>query len=294
MADPPPPGNDPSPSPPFRRAPAGRRPIDIGELLSGLEGEKRQSAAALANAVGMKLVLIPAGKFRMGSPPEEPGRRQNEGPQHEVTVPQAFYLGASAVTQAQYEAVVGRNPSRFTRANGGGPDHPVENVSWEEAVDFCRKLSALPEEKAAGRIYRLPTEAEWEHSCRAGARESLPFAFGKSLSSLQANFDGTHPHGAAPGPALGQTSPVRSYQENTFGLYDLHGNVWEWCADWYDENYYAESPLRGPSGPVVGRFRVLRGGSWRNHAVTCRSAYRNALPPTKRDSCTGLRVVAQV
>src|SRR5262249_22585839 len=155
-------------------------------------------------------------------------------------------------------------------ASGGGADkvkqrecrrHPVDSVSWEDAVAFCQKLSEQAEEISKGRTYRLPTEAEWEYACRGGANASTPFAFGESLSSKQANFNGNYPYNAARGRYLERTAPVGSYLPNAFGLFDMHGNLWEWCADWYSEDYYSQSPRQDPPGPPRGTLRVLRGGS---------------------------------
>ena len=240
----------------------------------------------------MMFVLVPPGKFLMGSPEGEKERSENEV-QHEVTLTQPFYLGAYEVTQEQYEQVMKKNPSRFTKDNGGGPTHPVENVSWLDAKEFCEKLSELPEEKRAGRTYRLPTEAEWEYSCRGGARSSTPFHFGDSLSSTQANFDGNYPYGDADkGPYLKKTTPVGSYDKpNGFGLHDMHGNVWEWCADWYETDYYTKSPKKDPQGPENGTRRVLRGGSWPDLGWYCRSANRFGSDPGFRDVSVGFRVV---
>jgi formylglycine-generating enzyme required for sulfatase activity len=188
---------------------------------------------------------------------------------------------------------MGTNPSRFSTSAGGSPEHPAERVTWDEAVAFCQRLNMLPEEKSAGHTFRLPTEAEWEYACRAGT--TTPFAIGATLSSTQANFDGQFPYGEAEtGRALQKTTKVGSYPANNFGLFDMHGNVWEWCADWLDSLGYQHSPKRDPQGPEAGQMRVLRGGSWRNHAVTCRSAYRNGLRPNARDSATGFRVVLEV
>jgi formylglycine-generating enzyme required for sulfatase activity len=139
----------------------------------------------------------------------------------------------------------------------------------------------LPEERAVGRVYRLPTEAEWEYACRAGTRTA--FASGEELTPEDGNF-------STPDAEATQTTRVGSYRANLFGLYDLHGNVWEWCADWYRGSYYKSSPPRDPAGPPAGEFRVLRGGSWRSQALTCRAAYRNALAPHHRDRYTGFRV----
>jgi formylglycine-generating enzyme required for sulfatase activity len=209
-------------------------------------------------------------------------------------------MGVYEVTQGEYEKVMGTNPSNFSPTGGykdrvEGKDtsqFPVENVSWNDAVEFCKKLSELPEEKRSGRVYRLATEAEWEYACRGGASSSKPFHFGDSLSSTQANFDGNYPYGGAgKGPYLKRTTRVGSYQANTFGLYDMHGNVWEWCADWYDENYYKDSPRKDPTGPATGTSRVLRGGSWDGNGSNCRSAYRLNDGPGRRGSDIGFRVV---
>jgi formylglycine-generating enzyme required for sulfatase activity len=257
-----------------------RRP-DMQQVFDVLQRQAPEQAKVVTAAGGLKLALIPAGTFLMGSPDTEPGRRENESP-HEVTLTRAFYLGVCPITQEQFAAVTGRNPAHFHAKNGGGPQHPVESVSWDEAVAFCERLSALPGERAAGRNYRLPTEAEWEYACRAGTRTA--FAGGDELGPADANI-------AADG-SPGQTTPVGAYRANLFGLCDLHGNVWEWCADWYRGGYYRASPPRDPAGPEQGEFRVLRGGSWRSQPATCRAAYRNALAPHHRDRYTGFRVVA--
>lgn len=266
------------------------RKVDLSKVLDEVlvSGPAAAGPKTLTNSLGMTFVLVPPGKFMMGSPADEPGRRANEGPVHEVVIGNAFYLAAHPVTQSAYLAVLGKNPSRFNAAEGGGPDHPVESVSWIEADAFCRKLSARPEERAAGRSYRLPTEAEWEYACRAGG--STPFAFGNSFDSTHGNFDSVHPYGGENAAKVGHTSPVARYPASAWGLHDMHGNVWEWCSDWYGEAYYATLPLRDPSGPTEGKFRVLRGGSWKNQATACRAAYRNALAPHQRDSATGFRV----
>jgi formylglycine-generating enzyme required for sulfatase activity len=246
----------------------------------------------VTNSIGMKLALIPAGKFLMGSPPDEKGRGDDEE-QHEVEITRPFYLGIHEVTQAQYEQVMDANPAFFTKGHDGGPDHPVESVSWQDAKDFCDKLSALGKERAAKRVYRLPTEAEWEYACRGGARENTPCHFGTSLSSTQANFNGNFPYGDAPkGRSLERTTPVGSYPPNGFGLFDMHGNVWEWCADWYDKDYYRNSPKKDPQGPLekTGR-RVLRGGSWRDYGGNCRAANRDWNDPAGHVVNVGFRVV---
>jgi formylglycine-generating enzyme required for sulfatase activity len=210
-----------------------------------------------------------------------------------VTITRPFYLGVYPVTQQQYEAVMHANPSQFTRNQGGGPQHPVDQVTWEEAVAFCKRLSDIPEEKRAGRTYRLPTEAEWEYACRAGT--TTPFAGCDALASADANFDGTRPYGAArTGPFLQRTSKVGSYRPNAWGLFDMHGNVWEWCSDWHDEHYYADAPERDPQGPVRGTQKVLRGGSWHNSGHLCRSARRNKYAADFRNDAIGFRVAMVV
>jgi formylglycine-generating enzyme required for sulfatase activity/serine/threonine protein kinase len=245
----------------------------------------------ITNSLGMQLVLIPKSKFKMGSPGGEENRGEDEE-QHEVEITQPFYMGVYEVTQEQYEKVMGNNPSRFNKARGGGPTHPVENVSWEDAMEFCKKLSALEKEQAPKRRYGLPTEAQWEYACRGGARDSTPFHFGRSLSSTQANFNANYPYGDAPkGSYLQKTTSVGSYKPNDFGLYDMHGNVWEWCADWYDSNYYKNSPIQDPKGPENGDRRVLRGGSWYGLGHNCRAAYRGRSGPGSRGYNGGFRVV---
>jgi formylglycine-generating enzyme required for sulfatase activity len=269
----------------------------------------RKRAKGFSNSIGMKLVLIPAGKFTMGSPPTEKHRDDDEQ-QHEVTITKAFYLGVYEVTQGQWRAVMGKdnNPSFFSKTGGGKDsvkglseeelDHfPVECVSWKEILTFLEKLNALPAEKKSGVEYRLPTEAQWEYACRGGATSSQPFNLdGKpsaSLGSTQANFHGNYPYGGADkGPDLGRTSKVGSYKPNAFGLYDMHGNVWEWCADWYGQDYYGKGPERDPPGPADGSDRVIRGGGWGLDGRYCRAAVRDRRRPSYRDYNRGFRVAA--
>ncbi|MBM4096714.1 MAG: hypothetical protein FJ261_08050 [Planctomycetes bacterium] len=236
----------------------------------------------ITNSIGMKLVRIPKGKFLMGSPETEAVRDTDET-QHEVILTKDFYLGVFEVTQAEYEKVMGDNPSRFK-----GAQLPVETVSWEDAFLFCLKLSEFPEERKAGHVYRLPAEAQWEYACRAGT--TTPFHFGKALNGAQANCNGIYPYGTTTkGPNLGKTSAVGSYPANAWGLHDMHGNVWEWCADWYGGVYLAGS-VTDPIGPATGSIRVYRGGSWRFDAVHCRSANRLRLDPSVRRNDLGFRV----
>jgi uncharacterized protein (TIGR02996 family) len=261
-----------------------------------LAGGVQPVVPSLVNGVGMYFVLVPAGTFLMGSDDEE-SRRAGEGPRHEVEITRPFWLGACPVTQEEYQRVMGTNPSYFSAAGGGkgavrGLDtsrFPVEMVSWEDATAFCAKLSALQGERAAGRAYRLPTEAEWEYACRAGAADGAPFHVGWALSSSQANFNGNNPAGgAAVGPALGRPAAVGSYPPNAWGLYDLHGNVWEWCADWDGE--YRPGRQRDPRGPKRGTARVLRGGSWCDNGLVCHAAFRLWGAPSDRRRDVGCRV----
>jgi formylglycine-generating enzyme required for sulfatase activity len=294
----------------------------------------------LTNSIGMRLVLIPAGTFLMGSPAVV-GHDDAEEPPHEVIISRPFFLGVFPVRQAQYEQVMGTNPSWFSAhgnymlRNQDTQSFPVENVSWQDTVAFCRKLSEMPEEMLHRRVYRLPTEAEWEYACRGGESSFAPFAYGYSLSSLQANFDGNYPYGsAAGGPYLERTTSVGSYEPNAFGLYDMHGNVWEWCLDWFDASYYARSPKndpmhgqgppeKDPHGPQSGegrvlrevpdpysafriratssatalvpsKPRVLRGGSWIDAGWNTRSASRYWNAPSNRQYNFGFRIALTV
>jgi formylglycine-generating enzyme required for sulfatase activity len=267
------------------------------------KGSARSQGVAkeITNSLGMKLVLIPAGQFVMGSPATEAEREPSED-QHEVAITQPFYLGVHTVTQGQFEKVMGKNPSFFQAKNGGSPDHPAEQVRWNDAREFCKKLSELPAEKKAGRTYRLPSEAEWEYACRAGT--TTPFNVGDTLSSKQANFNGNFPYGgAAKGPFLSRTAKVGSYLPNAWGLYDMHGNVYEWCNDWYVPDYYQKSPRDNPKGPDKGMvatgfgsnfYVVVRGGCWLDEGPACRSARRFRLQQTEPYRWTGFRVACDV
>jgi len=209
-----------------------------------------------------------------------------------VTLTRGYWLAETPCTQALWEAVMGENPSHFSRSGDGsdqvsGQDtsrFPVEQVLWEDATEFCHKLSAKEDKK-----YRLPKEAEWEYACRAGT--TTPFHFGSVLNGRQANCDGSYPYGTdEKGPSLPRTTAVGSYRPNAFGLYDMHGNVWEWCADWCDDEYYANSPRDDPTGPATGSCRVSRGGRWGHNAGACRSAYRGGYLLGDRYPDLGFRV----
>ncbi|MCI0460597.1 MAG: SUMF1/EgtB/PvdO family nonheme iron enzyme, partial [Gemmataceae bacterium] len=254
----------------------------------------------IKNSIGMRLVLIPAGTFIMGSPPTEVGDYEDE---HKVEITRPFYMGVYEVTQAQYERVMGSNPSWFSAggvyrdrvAGMDTSDFPVDGVSWDAAVAFCRRLSALPAEKEAGRAYHLPTEAEWEYACRGGPVSSrAPFHFLKPAKLLYLDEANIWPEGRAKKPEpLRRPCKVGSYESNRLGLFDMHGNVWEWCADWYDRNYYRKSPERDPEGPESSpqQQRVLRGGAYSEREANCRAARRFHLNPDNTRQDLGFRVV---
>jgi formylglycine-generating enzyme required for sulfatase activity len=219
----------------------------------------------IKNSIGMQLKFLSGGTFTMGE----------GGAAHEVTLSQPFYMGVHEVTQSQYEQVMGSNPSHFT-----GRSNPVESVSWDDAVKFFRRLSALPEEQAAGRVYRLPTEAEWEYACRAGTDTEYSFGDNASGFSTYAWFTDNS----------NRTShPVGKKRANAWGLYDMHGNVWEWCADWYGN--YRRGAVTDPRGPRSGSGRVYRGGCWNDGAGNCRSASRYADTPDRRGNGLSFRLV---
>ena len=296
--------------------PAGAPPRAVAPLDAG-QAKKHQEEWAKylgitveqTNSVGTRLVLIPPGQFDMGTAqaaPTAPGKKPQEkkearrpsgtlageGPQHRVTITRPFCLGACEITQAEYQRVTEANPSKFSPQGQGRQGvasqdtarYPVESVSWQEAVEFCRRLSDLAAERSAGRVYRLPTEAEWEFCCRAGTQTSwscgddeaalAEYAWFRSLSS-----ETTHP--------AGQKKP------NAWGLYDMHGNVFEWCADWYAADYYQRSAAEDPAGPASGLERVIRGGSYWNLPADCRSAARVG-SPLDGSSLIGFRVACEI
>jgi formylglycine-generating enzyme required for sulfatase activity len=226
----------------------------------------------LGKGGAMKLVVIPAGKFLMGSPAAERGRRANEGPQRQVTISKAFYMGATEVTQSQYQAVMGKNPSTFNGVKG-----PVEQVTWNDAKAFCKALS-----KKTGKLVVLPTEAQWEYASRGGTRTR--FNFGDDDKGLGV-------HGWFKGNSGGRSQPVGLKKPNAFGLYDMHGNVWEWCRDGFDDKSYARAKNVDPENSTTLRYRVQRGGSWSNDAPLCRSAMRGRSDPDDRNPDFGFRVV---
>jgi formylglycine-generating enzyme required for sulfatase activity len=225
------------------------------------------------NSIGMWLLPVEPGEFVMGSPPEEEGHDPDET-QHKVRLTKPFLLGVFPVTQSQYAAVMGNNPSYFRGedlpAESRG-DLPVESVSWDDAVAFCKKLS-----EKEGRTYRLPTEAEREYACRAGS--TGPYAGDGNINDIGWYLWNS-----------GDTShPVGMLQSNDWGFYDMQGNVWEWCSDWYGA--YPPGDAVDPTGPATGESKILRGGSLSYGPEACRSAYRNYYPPDERIYYIGFRV----
>jgi eukaryotic-like serine/threonine-protein kinase len=255
-----------------------------GKIINRPSGSAEIFTEDLGNGVKLTMVKIPAGKFLMGSPESEQQRAFDESPQHQVSLPE-FYLGQTLVTQAQWLAIMGNNPSYF-KGNG---KLPVEQVSWLDAMDFCQKLSQKTE-----RTYRLPSEAEWEYACRAGT--TTPFAFGETITPAVVNYDGNYPYGgAAKGEHRQKTTPVGNFPPNLFGLYDLHGNVWEWCLDEWVDSYNGaptDGSVRGDiSSRDENKTRLLRGGSWIVTASYCRSANRIDNAASSRLDSFGFRVV---
>jgi formylglycine-generating enzyme required for sulfatase activity len=261
-----------------------------GVVTGRSRGEAKYFTEDLGRGVTLDMALIPGGNFLMGSPDTEKFRFGEEGPQRNVEVP-AFYMGKFEVTQAQWQAVAALpkikldlNPSP---SNFEGVDRPIQNVSWQEAAEFCARLS-----KKTGRKWRLPSEAEWEYACRAGTM--TPFYYGENITSELSNYDGREPYASGPrGEFRKQTMPVgKTGFPNAFGLYDMHGNMWEWCLDPWHENYRA-APLDGSvweSGGDASQ-RIVRGGAWNRPANNCRSAYRLKVQPGKRYDVIGFRVV---
>jgi len=245
----------------------------------------------LTNSTGMRFRCIPAGEFQMGARPDDEGAEPDERPQHRVVLSRSFLLGQFEVSQGEYRRVMGRNPSWFRAGEDGqkrlgwwtDPDDlPVEMVSWYDAVEFCERLTSLTEEVAAGRRYRLPTEAEWEYACRAGT--VTRFSFGNQFRAAAANMDKVHDH----------PLPRGSYPPNAFGLFDMHGNVLEWCSDWHSPEYYARSPVTDPRGPEHpdADDHVLRGGGWAFPAASC--AFRDRISTLLKGASHGFRVVCEV
>ena len=235
----------------------------------------KEIAVDLAPGVKLEMVLIPAGEFLMGSPAWDNNARADEKPQHRVRITKPFCLGKYKVTQEQWAAVMGSNPSHFN-----GPKNPVEQVSWDDCQAFLGKLNETT--AGQGDKFALPTETQWEYACRAGSTTRYYFGEEEGQLGEYAWYDKN---------SGGQTHRVGEKKPNAWGLYDMHGNVWEWCADWYGDDYYGKSPPDDPTGPSEGSYRVLRGGSWCYPAGPCRSAVRNFFAPGIRDYFPGFRVL---
>jgi formylglycine-generating enzyme required for sulfatase activity len=218
----------------------------------------------------MEFILIPAGSFTMGADKNFEDAYDDEMPQHRVTIGKPFYLGKYEVTQAQWTAVMGNNPSKFK-----GQDNPVEQVSWDDAQAFIKRLN----QKEGHNRYRLPTEAEWEYAARAGTTGA--YSFGDDV-------DGLGRYAWYRDNSGDKTHPVGRKEANPWGLYDMHGNVWEWVQDWYGD--YSSASVTDPKGPSAGSMRVFRGGSWRYSARLCRAANRYACPPDTRYANLGFRL----
>jgi formylglycine-generating enzyme required for sulfatase activity len=234
-------------------------------------------ATSIVNSIGMELIPVPAGTFIMGGVWGDEQADENELPQHPVRFDAGFHIGKFTVTQAQWRSVMGKNPSQFT-----GDDRPVETVSHTDALLFISALN----KKEGTRAYRLPTEAQWEYAARAGSKSA--FCFGPEKSKL----DRYAWYGKNSG---GETHPVGQLSPNAWGLYDMHGNVHEWCADWFDRKYYAQSPAADPQGPKKGLARSLRGGDWGSaDSWYCRCAIRSLSSPDRRSPRVGFRIAGSL
>jgi formylglycine-generating enzyme required for sulfatase activity len=245
-------------------------------------GQVRYVTLDIGNGVAINMAVIPEGSFKMGSPEDEEGRNKDESPQHQVNLA-AFLMGVYPVTQAQWQAVMGDNPSHFQGAN-----RPVERVSWYEAMAFCRQVSQI-----TGRTFRLPGEAQWEYACRAGT--NTPFHFGATLTEKLANYNGNYTYGiGVKGIYRHETTEVGSFSPNAFGLYDMHGNVLEWCEDSWHESYEG-APKDGSSwggdNTDSSQAKIVRGGGWDATTWYCRSAVRLWTLPDVKGSMIGFRVV---
>ncbi|MDB9371849.1 bifunctional serine/threonine-protein kinase/formylglycine-generating enzyme family protein [Nodularia sphaerocarpa] len=254
-----------------------------GKVINRQNREVKYFAEDLGSGITLEMMQIPGGTFTMGSPAGEAERSDNESPQHEVNVP-GFFMGKYPVTQAQYQAIMGTKPADFK-----GDKRPVEQVSWDEAVEFCEKLS-----QKTGKTYRLPSEAEWEYACRAGT--DTPFYFGQTITTDLVNYNGNYPYASAPkGEDRKQTTNVGKFLPNSFGLYDMHGNVCEWCQDVYNDSYQGAPTDGSPwTEGSHNSLKLLRGGSWLNYARYCRSALRFRCTRTYQYYNVGFRVVAVV
>jgi len=249
-----------------------------GKITNRYSSQGRFFIEDLGQGVTLEMVEIPGGKFVMGSSPQERERSKDERPQHSVTI-EPFYLGKFVITQKQYQAVMNYNPSEFI-----GGQRPVEQVSWDDAIAFCDQLS-----QKTGKSYQLPSEAQWEYACRAGT--TTPFHFGETMTTALGNYDANFTYGCGPqGDYREETTDVGSFSPNAFGLYDMHGLVWEWCQDIYQKNY--NRTRKDGSSRIDGAdYRLLRGGSWGDKPSDCRAANRIRYPQNFRSLLHGFRVM---
>jgi eukaryotic-like serine/threonine-protein kinase len=253
-----------------------------GEITSRPKGSAKIYQEDLGNGVSLPMVKVPAGNFMMGSPESEKGRVENESPQHQVTLKE-FYIGLTEITQSQYQAIMGDNPSKFK-----GNDRPVERVDWNQAKEFCRRLSIK-----TGKTYTLPSESQWEYACRAGT--TTPFTFGETITSNVANYEGNYNgkesyRNEPKGVNRATTTDVMTFPPNAFGLYDMQGNVWEWCADTWNDNYEG-APTDGSVWLDESPNMLLRGGAWSERPELCRSTSRIGNLPEIRVDAFGFRIV---
>lgn len=264
---------------PSRQSEERRRISRTAQIMPRTQLSALGYVESINPAVSLTMVQVPAGEFWMGAPPSEEGSHDREGPQRLVQVPM-FFMGQTLVTQAQWQALMGKNPAIFR----GSGSLPVEHVGYLEAQSFCERLS-----HQTGRKYRLPSEAEWEYACRAGSQ--TPFYYGEVLTTALANFDGKQVYGRGPSGQLRyRTTPVGSFPANGFGLYDLHGNLWEWCADSWHDNYQG-APNDGTAWMGKSHSHVLRGGAWLFGPRSCRSACRVKADVYAKVNYIGFRVV---
>ena len=254
-----------------------------GYITHRTQGSARQKIEDLGNGIKLEMVYIPGGSFLMGSPENEEGKFKYESPQHQVNL-QAFYMSKYPINQEQYQLIMDENFSQFK-----GGKRPVERVSWDRATEFCQKLS-----KKTGKTYKLPSESQWEYACRSGT--TTPFYFGETITSDLVNYNGNYPYSNAPtGEYRGETTDVGTFPPNAFGLYDMHGNVWEWCQDIWHYNYN-EAPTDGSAWEAGGdsNKRLLRGGCCNYTSGLCRSAWRHYYHKNLSYSSSGFRVVWSV
>ena len=254
-----------------------KRAKEEAEKKRAEEQKKREIPKTYTNSLGMEFVLVEAGEFMMGAVPQDKKAYVYEEPQHKVRITEPFYIGKFPVTQEEWEKVMGNNPSYFQKA---GKKAPVETVSWNDCQEFIKKLG-----KKEGKTYRLPTEAEWEYAARGGgAAGSYVYTYGDDAGKLgdYAWYDDN---------SSGTTHPVGQKKPNSIGLYDMMGNVWEWCEDCFDEDFYKNSPSADPKGVENDEYRSIRGGSWYYFARNSRLSYRNNYDPDNRNFSFGVRLV---